>query len=290
MTRKKFLYAEEPSYADSKIIILPIGFEKTVCYGKGTSKGPEAILDASQLVELYDEELNYITSKAGIHSLEPLKQENNSTAMMKKIEEVVDKILKDNKFPVTLGGEHSISNGTFSSIIKKYPDVSVLHLDAHMDLRDVYFNDKYSHGSVMARIYEKNPKKVVHVGIRSCCDEEIEKIKKNNLTVFWAKDIHTAKDHKREWVKKAVEKLDKDVYITLDVDVFDPSVISATGTPEPGGLDWYNVIDFLKEVFKHKNVVGFDVVELAPNKYSSASDFTVARLVYRMIGYKFCRK
>jgi agmatinase len=265
-------------YEKCRFAILPVPYEGTVSYGKGASKGPAAILEASKNLETYDEEIDKNAYKAGIAVLNPLKSASSPEQMVNDVEKASEKIINDNKFPVMLGGEHSITTGLVRALRKKYNDLSVLQLDAHADLRQEYHGTPYSHASIMARVREICP--AVQVGIRSLSAEEAEWIKKNSLLVFWARDIYNNED----WFEKAIEKLSKNVFITIDLDVFDPSVMSATGTPEPGGLDWYTVIKFLKKVCQKRNVVGFDVVELAPTKEVSC-DFLAAKLVYRMIGY-----
>jgi len=273
-------------YNKSKFVILPVPYGGTVSYGKGAEKGPSAIIKASQHMELYDEELDKNNFEAGICTLEPLKSAKTAEKMIDEIEKASSQLIKDNKFPIMLGGEHSISTGLVRALKKKYPDLSVLQLDAHADLRARWYigeegkskMSKFSHASVMARIRELCP--AVQVGIRSLSVEEAEWIKKDNLPVYFAKDTHDNEN----WFNEAISRLSNNVFITIDLDVFDPSVMSATGTPEPGGLDWYKVTKFLKEVCKNKNVVGFDVVELAPNKDISC-DFLAAKLIYKMIGY-----
>lgn len=265
-------------YKKSRFVILPVPYEGTVSYGKGTSKGPAAILKASKNLELYDEELCKDSYKSGIVSLEPLKSASNPEKMVENVEIACRRIIEDKKFPILLGGEHSISTGFCRALKKKYPNLSVLQLDAHADLRQKYDGTPYSHACIMARVREICP--AVQVGIRSLSKEEAEWIKKDNLPIFWAKDIY----NNDNWFDKAISKLSDNVFITIDVDIFDPSIMEATGTPEPGGLNWYQVVRFLKEVCKRKKIVGFDVVELAPNG-NNACDFSCAKLVYKMIGY-----
>jgi len=282
-----FLGLEEDnakSYKESKAVILPVPFEGTVSYGTGTSKGPSAILEASKQVELYDEELKREIYPLGIWTEDEVPAEQSPEKMVDSVYNAAKKHVQAGKFLVMLGGEHSIPTGTVKAYKEKYPKLSVLQFDAHSDLREEHHGTKYSHASVMSRIREMCP--AVQVGIRSLSTEEAAKIKKNNYPIFWAKDIH---DNER-WFKKALSRLSKDVYITFDIDVFDPSIMPATGTPEPGGLSWYLVLDFLKEVFKSRNVVGFDLVELAPIEGRHDCDFLAAKLVHKVIGYKFYTK
>ena len=285
---KNFGFIEDfnSNYANSKTVILPVPYGGTVSYGKGAEKGPQSIIKASHHLELYDEELKKSTFKKGICTLQSLKSEKTPQKMVQSIYDNSKKLIQDNKFIVILGGEHSISSGLAKALKEKYSDLSVLQLDAHADLRDKWYIgeegksklSKYSHACVMKRIREF-VKKTVQVGIRSISEEEIKESRKSSI--FWAKDIH----NNEKWHKKALNSLSKNVFITIDLDVFDPSIMPATGTPEPGGLTWYQVTNFLRKVFKKKNVVGFDAVELAPDSNKSC-DFTAAKLVYRLIGYK----
>lgn len=282
-----FLGLEEEqgkSYEECKAVILPVPYGGTVSYGKGTEKGPAAILDASKQVEFYDEDLKTEPYKIGIWTEDELNLGNDPENMVKAVYAAAKKHVGAGKFLVSLGGEHSIPTGIVKAYKEKYPKLSVLQFDAHADLREEYSGTKYSHAAVMSRIREMCP--AVQVGIRAFSIEEAEKIKKSNYPVFLAKDIYD----NEKWFDKAISKLSDDVYITFDIDVFDPSIMPATGTPEPGGLGWYPVLKFLKEIFRKKNVVGFDLVELAPIKERHDCDFLAARLVHKMIGYKFFLK
>ena len=279
-------------YDKSKVVILPVPYDATRKWLVGdkwkkanVNNGPTAIITASQNMELYDIELDKTIAECGIHTLNPIKVSKDPETMIQIIKKETLRHIQNNKFLVMLGGEHSVSYGYYLGLSEKYPNVSVLQIDAHADLRDSFDGTKYSHASIMARIREI-AKNVVQLGIRSISDEEAELIKNKKYDIFYAKDIYD----NTNWFEKAIGKIDKNVYITIDVDGFDPSVIPHTGTPEPGGLDWYTVIKFLKKVFAQKNVVGFDVVELVPNTYSRASDYTIAKLVYKLIGYKFFLK
>lgn len=269
-------------YDKSKAVIVQVPYEGTVTYKKGTSNGPKAIIEASKEVEWYDDELNFIPCDVGISTLKPIDIEGTPEEVNNNIYKETKKILEDNKFLITLGGEHSITFGIVKAFKEKYPDLSVLHLDAHSDLRDSYEGSKFSHACPMKRIFDLGLK-FTQVGIRSISEDEAPFIKQNKLKFFFARDIY----NNNKWFNEAINSLTDNVYITIDLDVFDPSIMPAVGTPEPGGLDWYKVINFLKEVFKNKNVVGCDVVELCPIKDNIISDFTAARLVYKLIAYKF---
>lgn len=268
------------NYESSKAVILPFPYEKTTCYGKGTEKGPSAIIKASSEMELYDEE-NGNVYKCGICTLKELKIDKKPEQMAEIAFNHVKTLLKDNKFIVTLGGEHSITSPIVKAFREKYNDLAVLQIDAHADLREEFEGSKHSHACAMRRTIEICP--VVQVGIRSLSGEEADFIKQRKLKIFWAKDIFD----NDKWFDEAIKMLPKNIYITIDLDAFDPSIMPAVGTPEPGGLGYYQVLMFLKKVFRERNVVGCDVVELLPNGSSAASDFTAAKLVYKLIGYKF---
>jgi agmatinase len=265
----RFLGLENRDYHKAKFVVVPVPYEATTTYGKGTKKGPAAILKASQEVEAFDEDLGYEPSAlAGIFTLKPIS--------VKSLESRVAGLLKDKKIPMILGGEHSLTPFAVKAIAKQVKNLSVLQFDAHADLRESYKGSKNSHACVMRRVLEICP--AVQVGIRSISEEEYSFAKK----VGQLSKIHWAE--KLELVEKIENQLNQNVYITLDVDVFDPSVVPATGTPEPGGMYWYEVLDVLKGVCATKNIVGFDVVELSPRKGDNVSDFTVAKLVYKIMG------
>ncbi len=266
-------------YNKSKIVILPVPFDKTSTWIKGADKGPQAIIDASMNMELYDINTCSEVYKKGIFTEKPV-DEKTSEKMIQSLEKKVACLLNDKKFIVVLGGEHSISIGAISSFSKYFKDLSVLHLDAHSDMRDEYLGSKYNHACVMARAKEFS-NKIVSVGIRSMDSSELKNINQKNI--FFAKDIHDSK----EWMNDVVERLSDNVYITIDLDVFNPSIMPSTGTPEPGGLDWYSVTELLKKVVERKNVIGFDVVELCPNNKNKAPDFLAAKLIYTVLSYKF---
>ncbi len=265
----------------AKAVILPVPYDGTSTWGKGADKGPGAILEASANMELYDIETASEVYKKNIFTAKPVTEKGAPEKMVKKVETAAAEFLKKGKFVVTLGGEHSVSAGVINAYAKKFKNLSVLQLDAHSDLRPEYHGSKYNHACVMSRVRELCP--IVQVGIRSMDIIEKPFIKKDR--VFFAENIY----NKTDWMDKAISKLTDQVYITIDLDVFDPSILPSTGTPEPGGLGWYQVLDFLKKVIKKKNVVGFDVVELAPNKNEKSSDFLVAKLVYKLLSYKFIK-
>lgn len=282
--------AEFSSFDKSKVVILPIPYEATVSYGGGTAKGPDAIIKASHYVEFYDEETGrQVSEELGIATVEPLNfSELNEEDSLGLIYQTSKKLLQQDKFVVALGGEHTISQALIVPFAEKYPNLSILHIDAHSDLRQAYQGNKFSHASVMARVCEYlHPKNIVQVAIRAQCKEEAEFIKQSGITTIYAHEIRAGK-YKRltnNWDDYAISKLTDEVYVTFDVDGFDPSIMPATGTPEPNGLYWEEAMRLLKKLGKTKNVVGCDVVELAPMAGLHHPDLTTAKLVSKMINY-----
>lgn len=260
-------------------IILPVPFELSTSYIKGTSKGPKAIIDASAYIELYDEELDIEPYQFGIYTAKPLSAAKDTKGWFKTIDSSIRKILNKNKLPVILGGEHTISLGVVKAF-QKYgiENFSVLQLDAHADLRDSYAGNRLSHACVGRRIAEICP--LTQVGIRSLSRKETEFKKNSTVKMFYA----SAKISKNI-LNNILSSLTKNVYITIDLDVFDPAFVPAVGTPEPGGLGWYEILKILHLVAARKKIIGFDVVELCPLKGNILSDFLVAKLVYKLIGY-----
>jgi len=271
-----------------KAIIIPFGLEKTVSYGGGTKNGPREIIKASHQVELYDEELKCEPfKKIGIKTLKPFKIYKNINKAINQIAEINKKILESELFPITLGGEHSITPGCIKPFVKKYKKLTLLHFDAHADLRESYAGEKFSHASAIKRCIDYNNVSVVSFGIRNISAEEIPILKKNKkrINIYWAKD-------KKKWNLKKFKKQikNKDVYITFDVDGLDSSIMPATGTPEPGGIFWYEALKIIKIACKNSRVVGADVNELAPIKGFHSYNFLVAKLVYKILSYKFLLK
>jgi agmatinase len=267
-------------YETSKIVILPIAFDKSVSWLKGAAKGPKAIITASQQVELYDIETKTEVYKHGIFTSQPIKGES-SKKMITQAYEKTSYFLRDKKFVVTLGGDHSVAIGPITAHKDFYKNISILHLDAHADMRESYENNKFSHASVMARVGEKVDN-IVSVGIRSMDISERSVFKRGNL--FLAEDVCL---HNDQWIFQVIKKLSKKVYLSLDVDVFDSGLMPSTGTPEPGGLDWYQIIRLMRAVCEKKEIIGMDVVELAPIPTNKAPDFLVAKLIYKILSYKF---
>ncbi|MBU0590640.1 MAG: agmatinase [Candidatus Micrarchaeota archaeon] len=295
---KRAFLGFQSSLDEAEVVVMPVPYEATTSYHSGTRFGPNAIIDASTQVELYDIELDKdICNEITIHTLDELEIDKGSPErMMENIAEAVGCVLKLGKKPVIFGGEHSITGGILSGIHKTMNEpISVLQIDAHADLRDSYEGTKNNHACAMCRVREFT-KNTVQVGIRSMSEEEMEYIKTEKIgnSIFYADRI--TKNRKNGIISdKDVEAIisglkSKKVYVTIDVDGFDPSVISGTGTPEPGGLLWNDVLSIMREVGKRKEIVGFDIVELSPSAQSHVSEFTAAKLAYKMIGYFWSRK
>ncbi len=268
-----------------KVVIIPFGLEKTVSYGRGTKNGPREILKASHQVELYDEELNCEPyKKIGIKTLKPFKINNNISKALDQISYINEYILDKNLFPMTFGGEHSITPGCIKPFIKKYKKICLLHFDAHADLRDSYNGEKFSHASAIRRCLDYKNLSVISFGIRNISKSEMPFLKKNKsrIDIFWAKD-------KKNWDLKKFQKLikNKTVYLSFDVDGFDSSLMPATGTPEPGGLFWNETLEIIKIAAKNSNIVGADINELAPIKGFNSYNFLVAKLAYKILSYKY---
>jgi len=272
---------EYSNHKDSGIVILPVPFDKTSTWIKGADKGPSAIIEASKNMELYDIETDSEVYKNGIFTADEIIA-NTSAKMIKKTYNKVLRTLNDGKFVVVLGGEHSVSIGTIKAHAKFFKDIDILHLDAHLDMRNSYEGNTFSHACVMARVKEV-AKNIVSVGIRSMDSSELNNI--NRDKIFYASEIYQSKN----WIKQVCKQISNNVYITIDLDVLDMSIMPSTGTPEPGGLDWYQVINLLESVSRTKNIVGFDVVELCPSN-NKAPDFLAAKLIYKLLSLIFVRK
>jgi len=289
LTNKKgFLGIDNKFNIKEKAIIIPFGLEKTVSYGAGTKNGPREIIKASHQVELYDEELKCEPfKKIGIKTIKPFKIDKKITKAINQISEINEKILNKNLFPITLGGEHSITPGCIRPFVKKYKKLTILHFDAHADLRESYAGEKYSHASAIKRCIDHKNVSVVSFGIRNISSEEISILKKNKsrIKIYWAKD-------KKKWnLNKFKSQIkNKNVYITFDVDGLDSSIMPATGTPEPGGMYWDEALEIIKIACKYSRIVGADINELSPIKGFNSYNFLVAKLVYKILSYKFLIK
>ena len=275
--RKVFfdLPQEAANPEDAAVLILPVPYDATASWLKGSAGAPEAILEASQHVELWDFETASEPWRSGIAALEPVDFNGSPEGLASEVRECVGEILADGRLPIILGGEHSVTIGAVRAAAAAYPRLSVLQIDAHADTRESYQGSTHNHACVMARVRDLCT--VVQVGIRSVDTEEVPGLDQGR--VFWAHEI--VRDAEDSWIEDAVELLTREVYVTIDVDAFDPSAVPATGTPEPGGLDWYQVTDLLAAVARERRVVGFDLVELLPGHPPSA--FLAAKLIYRFL-------
>ena len=291
MTTKQFIGSEaETTYDESKIVILPIPYEKTTTYRQGCQHGPTAIIEASDQLEAYDDELKIVTCLAtGIYTTDAIADTSLNPSispeeMLQTTSKIVAKLITDGKFVIALGGEHSISAG----VVKAYQQImsepfTVIQIDAHGDMRDSYEGSIYNHACVMRRILDMGLP-TLPVGIRSICLEEAQIIAQKNIPVVWARDIY----YQSDWIDTAISRIfTKKVFITIDLDGIDPSLMPGVGTPEPGGLNWYQLTRFLKRIFMSYQVIGCDVMELAPVKDSVVSQFTAAKLVYKLVGYHY---
>ena len=268
-----------------KVVVVPFGLEKTVSYGGGTKNGPREIIKASHQVELYDEELNCEPyKKIGIKTLKPFKIDKNIRAALRKISNINSLLLKKKLFPLTLGGEHSITPGCIEPFTKNFKNLCILHFDAHADLRQSYNGEKFSHASAIRRCLDHKNVSIISFGIRNISGSEVKYLNKNKsrIKIFWAKD-------KSKWKLQSFKKhiKNKNVYLTFDVDGFDSSIMPATGTPEPGGLFWDETLNILKIAAKNSNIVGGDINELSPIKGFNSYNFLVAKLAYKILSYKF---
>lgn len=270
---------EYSSFENADILLQSIPYDGTSTWGKGADKGFGAFMEAAENMELYDIETRFEVYKNGIHVLPALTEASSAEAVYKAVKNNTKHLLESNKLLTFLGGEHSISIGIIEEYSKVYPNLTVLQLDAHADLRERYMGSKYNHACAMHSAAKNT--NLIQVGIRSMDTCELEYL--NTSKCYFAHDIHAEKT----WSDASIEQMSDNVYLTIDLDVFDPSVMPSTGTPEPGGLDWYTVTNYLKKVFQKKNVVGFDIVEFAPIANLKAPDFLVAKLYYKLLSYKF---
>jgi len=271
---------EYTTFESSAVLLQSIPYDGTSTWGKGADKAFPAFLDASENMELYDIETDSEVYTKGVHILPEITENESPESMTAAVYEKTQKLLETNKFLTFFGGEHSVSIGVLRAFYEKYPDITILHLDAHSDLRPEYAGSECNHACALHRASKHA--NLIQVGIRSMDSVEKPFLKKEK--VFFAEDIYNS----LEWIDKVIDLMTDKVFITIDLDVFDPSVLPATGTPEPGGLNWNTTIKLLKKVFQQKNVLGFDIVELAPIDGLKASEFLVAKLYYKMLSYKFC--
>ena len=283
--KKGFLGTDNKSNNKEKVVVVPFGLEKTVSYGGGTSKGPKEIIKASHQVELFDEDLNKEPYKhIGIKTLKPFPIKKNIIDALKQIENINKLLLDKKKFPLVLGGEHSLTAGAIRPFIKKFGKICLLHFDAHADLRNSYNGNKFSHASAIRRCLDNPNVSVISFGIRNISSNEISFLNKNKkrIKIYWAKD-------KSNWDLNKFKKIirNKKVYLTFDVDGLDSSLMPATGTPEPGGLFWNETIKIIKIAAQSSKIVGGDINELSPIKGFDSYNFLVAKLAYKIISYSF---
>lgn len=275
-----FLGLDPISWEEAEVVVLPMPYDSTVSYKAGSRHGPTAIIEASRQVETYDEETGKDWSDVGILTLPEVEPDMRGPgAMLERVYQAAKPIVQSGKMLVGLGGEHSLSLSTIKAVHEQFPQVSVLHIDAHLDLRNTYEETPFSHASVMRRV--RDFASVVPVGIRNVSEEEAKLVEEEKIRVFYARDIVGRKG----WELQVVDLLSPHVFVSIDVDGLDPSVIPATGTPEPGGLLWWETLRLLRWVATHRRIVGFDVMELSPNPGSHVSEFAAARLTYKLLGY-----
>jgi agmatinase len=279
---KKTFGGIPPEFADPEkaaVYLTSIPYDGTSTWGKGADKGFDAFMDAASNMELYDIETDSEVYRRGIHLCPSITEDQSPEAMFKAVYQRTKELVNKNKFLTFFGGEHSVSIGIIKAHYEKYPDLTVLQIDAHTDLRPEYEGTPYNHACAVFDASRHT--NLIQVGIRSMDISEVTNLDQSKC--YFAEDIHG----KKKWMQAAVDQMTDEVYITLDLDAFDSSIMPSTGTPEPGGMDWYAVTRFLKKVFKQRNVVGFDIVELAPNPNNRAPDYLTAKLYYKMLSYKF---
>lgn len=271
-------------FDNSRVVVFPVSYEGTVSYGTGTGEGAMAIVDASRNMELYEEETDAETYRIGIHTVPEFAPRPTPESMMEALYEESRRLLESDKFLCMLGGEHSVSAPVIRAHAEKYHDLSVLQIDAHADLRDSYDGTPHSHASIMARVVKDMRIPAVQVGIRSLSGDEARAIAGGLPTrIFWARDVAG----KTNWIDDAVSGLTDNVYLTIDIDGLDPSLVPTTGTPEPGGLGWYETLELIRKVAEKKRIVGMDLVEFSKTENSDAPAFLCAKLVYKTLSYVF---
>lgn len=283
MTNKRPIYAgiegDHNTYDNARVLLQSIPYDGTSTWGKGADKGFEAFLDASENMEIYDIETDSEAYQNGVHITDSILEDSSPEAMFEAVYKNTKKLLETNKFLTFFGGEHSISIGLIKAFYEAHPDITILQLDAHTDLRPEYHGSPYNHACA---VYDASQNtNLIQVGIRSMDSEELEYLDRDKC--YFAEDMYG----QTRWMEESIKKMTDTVYITLDLDVFDPSIMPATGTPEPGGMNWNTMIQYLRMVFSQKNVLGFDIVELAPIEGLSAPQFLAAKLYYKMLSYKF---
>lgn len=283
MTKMDQIFAgiegEHNEFKNAKVLLQSIPYDGTSTWGKGADEGFGAFLDASENMEIYDIETNSEVYLKGVHIIDPILEEASPEAVFEAVYKNTQQLLATDKFLTFFGGEHSISIGIIKAFYEAYPNITILQLDAHADLRPDYQDSPYNHACA---VYDASQNaNLIQVGIRSMDISEVQYMNKDKC--YFAEDMYGHYD----WMDDSISKMTDKVYITLDLDVFDPSIMPATGTPEPGGMLWNPMIQYLRKVFEQKNVLGFDIVELAPIKGLTAPQFLAAKLYYKMLSYKF---
>lgn len=284
-TLPKFLDLEDEfsSYDRAKFVVLPIPYDAATSYQSGTRNGPLAIIQASAHLEDFDDETEQECCHAGIATHDPVKANvADPEAIHQDLFEVAKRIVQEDKFLFGLGGDHSISSALVRAVMTRHKKLSVLQIDAHSDLRSEYLGTRYSHACVMRRIVEHGAA-IIPVGIRSCCIEEHQFMQQKNIVPITAREIHRNKD----WMDSVLKGLGETVYVTIDIDGFDPSYAPGTGTPEPGGLDWYQVTGLLRRVASTKKIVAADIVEVMPIQGQAVTEYLAARLAYKLMNYVY---
>jgi agmatinase len=267
------------SYSESGIIIVPVPYDETSTWMKGADKGPDAILDASVNLEFYDVETSSEAHLKGINTIAPILEKETPEKLVKDVYDRIFSLLSDKKFPVIIGGNHTVSIGAIKAFSEYFENLTILQLDAHADLRQIYEGSVFNHACAMARAREFAP--VIQVGIRSMSAEELPFVERDRI--FFSHELY----YDKSLYHRALDKLTGNVYITIDLDVFDPSIMPSTGTPEPGGPPYFELLHFMRDVIKSRNVVGFDVVELCPSETNKSPDFIAAKIIYQLLSYRF---
>jgi agmatinase len=266
-------------YSESGIIIVPVPYDETSTWMKGADKGPDAILDASVNLEFYDVETSSEAHLKGINTIAPILEKETPEKLVKDVYDRIFSLLSDKKFPVIIGGNHTVSIGAIKAFSEYFENLTILQLDAHADLRQVYEGSVFNHACTMARAREFAP--IIQVGIRSMSAEELPFVERDRI--FFSHELY----YDKSLYHRALDKLTGNVYITIDLDVFDPSIMPSTGTPEPGGPPYFELLHFMRDVIKSRNVVGFDVVELCPSETNKSPDFIAAKIIYQLLSYRF---
>jgi len=267
------------NYSESGIIIVPVPYDETSTWMKGADKGPDAILEASVNLEFYDVETSSEAHLTGINTIDPILEKGTPQKLVKAVYDKTLSLLSEKKFPVIIGGNHTVSIGAIKAFSESYENLSVLQLDAHADLRQVYEGSEFNHACTMARAREYAT--ILQVGIRSMSSDEVPFVERDRI--FFSHELY----YDKSLYEKAIDRLSENVYITIDLDVFDPSIMPSTGTPEPGGPAYFELMRFLRDVIITRNVVGFDVVELCPSETNKSPDFIAAKIIYQLLSYKF---